>query len=104
MCCAALCAGLCRHGRLIGFEQPFLWRVVDSVVSLMGQAYPELTERRDYLSEVIRTEEERFSDTLGRGLTLLEQEIGSLRAGSRPPACLGRLPFACTIPTVSRWT
>ena len=71
-----------RHGRLIGFEQPFLWRVVDSVVSLMGQAYPELNERRDYLSEVIRAEEERFSDTLGRGLTLLEQEIGSLRAGS----------------------
>jgi alanyl-tRNA synthetase len=71
-----------RHGRLIGFEQPFFWRVADSVVGLMGSAYPELNERRDYLSEVVRTEEERFSDTLGRGLVLLEHEISSLRTGT----------------------
>lgn len=68
-----------RHGRLIGFEEPFFWRVAESVISLMGGAYPELNERKEYLTEVIRTEEERFSDTLGRGLSLLEREIASLR-------------------------
>ena len=69
-----------RHGRLLGFEEPFFWKVAQSVVSLMGSAYPELHERKDYLTEVIRNEEERFSDTLGKGLALLEQEMASLRS------------------------
>jgi len=68
-----------RHGRLLGFEGPFFWRVTESVVRLMGSAYPELVERKDYLTEVVRTEEERFAETLGKGLALLEQEIRALR-------------------------
>jgi alanyl-tRNA synthetase len=68
-----------RHGRLLGFEAPFFSQATESVVRLMGSAYPELVERKDYLIEVVRTEEVRFSDTLGRGLSLLEQEIHALR-------------------------
>jgi alanyl-tRNA synthetase len=68
-----------RHGRLLGFEAPFFSQATESVVRLMGSAYPELVERKDYLTEVVRTEEARFSDTLGRGLSLLEQEIHALR-------------------------
>jgi alanyl-tRNA synthetase len=68
-----------RHGRLLGFDGPFFWRVAESVVQLMGSAYPELVERRDYLTEVVRHEEERFADTLDKGLALLEQEIKTLR-------------------------
>lgn len=68
-----------RHGRLLGFEGPFFSRVTDSVVRLMGSAYPELIERKEYLTEVVRNEEERFSETLGKGLALLEEEIRALR-------------------------
>jgi alanyl-tRNA synthetase len=68
-----------RHGRLLGFETLFFSQATESVVRLMGSAYPELVERKDYLTAVVRTEEERFSDTLGRGLSLLEQEIHALR-------------------------
>jgi alanyl-tRNA synthetase len=68
-----------RHGRLLGFEAPFFSQATESVVRLMGSAYPELVERKDYLTEVVRTEEVRFSDTLGRGLALLEQEIQAVR-------------------------
>ena len=68
-----------RHGRLLGFEGPFFSQVARSVVQLLGAAYPELVERRDYLTEVIHNEETRFSDTLDKGLTLLEQEIHDLR-------------------------
>jgi alanyl-tRNA synthetase len=68
-----------RHGRLLGFDGPFFYRVTDSVVRLMSSAYPELVERKDYLTEVVRNEEERFADTLDKGLALLEQEIKSLR-------------------------
>ncbi len=68
-----------RHGRLLGFEGPFFFKVAESVVQLMGSAYVELVDRKDYLIEVVRNEEERFSDTLGKGLALLEQEIAQLR-------------------------
>jgi alanyl-tRNA synthetase len=68
-----------RHGRLLGFEGLFFWRVTESVVRLMGSAYPELVERKDYLTEVVRNEEERFAETLSKGLALLEQEIRALR-------------------------
>ncbi len=71
-----------RHGRLLGFDGPFFSRVTESVVRLMGSAYPELIERKDYLTEVVRNEEERFAETLGKGLALLEQEIKALRQSS----------------------
>lgn len=81
-----------RHGRLLGFEEPFLWKVAQSVVSLMGSAYPELHERKDYLTEVIRHEEKRFAETLGKGLALLEQEMTNLRA-SDSTALSGEVAF-----------
>ena len=68
-----------RHGRLLGFEGPFFSQVAGSVVQLLGPAYSELVERQDYLTEVIHNEETRFSETLDKGLTLLEQEIHDLR-------------------------
>ena len=68
-----------RHGRLLGFEGAFFSQVAGSVVQLLGSAYPELIERRDYLTEVIHNEETRFSATLDKGLALLEQEIHDLR-------------------------
>ena len=68
-----------RHGRLLGFEGAFFSQVAGSVVQLLGSAYPELIERRDYLTEVIHNEETRFSETLDKGLALLEQEIHDLR-------------------------
>jgi alanyl-tRNA synthetase len=64
---------------LLGFTGPFFFNATDSVVRLMGSAYPDLIERKAYVSEVVRNEEERFADTLDRGLALLEQEIKSLR-------------------------
>lgn len=68
-----------RHGRLLGFTGPFFFEAAESVVRLMGSAYPELIERKEYVIEVVRNEEERFADTLEKGLALLEQEIASLR-------------------------
>ena len=68
-----------RHGRLLGFEGAFFSQVAGSVVQLLGSAYPELIERRDYLTEVIHNEETRFSATLDKGLALLEQEIHTMR-------------------------
>ena len=51
-----------------------LWRMTDVVVDQMAPWYPELSERRPTIKEAIRTEEERFSETLSRGLKLFEAQ------------------------------
>jgi alanyl-tRNA synthetase len=64
-----------RHGRLLGIEGPFLYRLVDSVVNIMGKAYPELIDRKDYIERFTGVEEERFSNTLEIGLKILKETI-----------------------------
>jgi alanyl-tRNA synthetase len=64
-----------RHGVLLGVERPFLFEVADAVIDEMGDAYPELVARRDYIQDRIRREEERFLETLSKGLALLEDEV-----------------------------
>src|SRR4030095_5420508 len=68
-----------RHARVLGFEEPFLYRMTEPVCAVMGAAYPELLERRAYIEETVRGEEERFAETLDKGLALLEQERAALQ-------------------------
>jgi alanyl-tRNA synthetase len=69
-----------RHGALLGLERPFLYAVAEAVIERMGEAFPELVERRAFVVDRVRREEERFLETLGKGLALLEGEIRELRA------------------------
>ena len=59
-----------RHGHLLGLEEPFLWKVAEVVIAEMGEAYPEIVERRKRILDVIRKEEERFGRTLASGLQI----------------------------------
>jgi alanyl-tRNA synthetase len=68
-----------RHARVLGFAEPFLYRMSEPVCAVMGAAYPELLERRAHIEESVRGEEERFAETLDKGLALLEQERSALR-------------------------
>jgi alanyl-tRNA synthetase len=63
-----------RHGRLLGLVEPFLWQVTGTVTELMGGAYPELVEQRSRVAELTRLEEERFAETLDRGLERIAAE------------------------------
>lgn len=72
-----------RYGREIGLETPFLYRLVDPLVGVMGEAYPQLKERYDHIVGVIRAEEENFARTLGRGLELFGGIIEKARKESR---------------------
>ncbi len=72
-----------RHGRMLGFEEPFFHKVASVVVDRMEESYPELSDKRDYISRVILHEEERFSRTLDRGLQILEEEVRRLREAGR---------------------
>ena len=69
-----------RHGRLIGLKEPFLHEVAKSVTAVMGDAYPELRNEEQRIREVIRIEEERFGETLDRGLVLLEDATVKLKS------------------------
>ena len=68
-----------RHGRLLGLKDPFLHEVAKTVSAVMGGAYPELRAEEQRIREVIRMEEERFGETLERGLVLLEEVMAQLK-------------------------
>jgi alanyl-tRNA synthetase len=64
-----------RHGHRLGIREPFLHEVALEVVRLMSDAYPELSARRELIANVARQEEERFRETIERGLKILDEEI-----------------------------
>jgi alanyl-tRNA synthetase len=68
-----------RHAKMLGFAEPVLYRTVDAVNGIMGEAFPELLEREEYVKKVIKAEEERFAETLDRGLAILNDEVASLK-------------------------
>jgi len=65
-----------RYGRKLDMHEPFIYKLVPTVVKLMGKAFPELYDRADLVAETIRTEEEAFGRTLDRGLEIFEQAAG----------------------------
>ena len=67
-------------GRRLGLRKPFLYRLVPVVAGLMGDHYPELLDRRENISRLIRIEEERFLHTLDQGLGILQEMMAALRA------------------------
>ena len=70
-----------RHAHLLGCRDPLMHRLVPSLVSAMGDAFPELRRAQPLITETFRLEEERFKQTLDRGLKLLEEETDRLDAG-----------------------
>jgi len=67
-----------RHGKLLGVDEPFLYEAVPLLVELMGKAYPELERNSAFIGMTIQREEERFRDTLGQGMALLEELADNL--------------------------
>jgi alanyl-tRNA synthetase len=66
-----------RHVHLLGTTTPTLWKLVPILVEKMGSSYGELSRGQDLIEGTIRHEEERFSETLGRGIKILEDELQS---------------------------
>lgn len=61
-----------RHGRLLGLHKPFVYQLSSVVVDMMGKTYPELEAKKEHVALVIKSEEERFEETLDLGLELFE--------------------------------
>jgi alanyl-tRNA synthetase len=73
-----------RHGRLLGFEKPFLFEMVFAVRDLMKDAYPELVESADRVADMVKGEETRFAHTLDMGLKRLDEDLSWLQPTSQP--------------------
>ncbi len=73
-----------RFGRSMGREEPFLAGLVDSVVELMGDAYPEVSDKQAHVKNVIEAEEESFNETLDRGLEQFERIVAELEGKTIP--------------------
>ncbi|HQE93366.1 MAG TPA: alanine--tRNA ligase [Anaerolineae bacterium] len=69
-----------RYGRKLGFTRPFMAELAGLVISMMGQAFPELPSRTDFIQATITGEEERFLHTLDQGLTRLDAVVADVKA------------------------
>ncbi len=68
-----------RHGQLLGFDGPFLSKILPTVIELMGEDYPELYNQRESILKTTQAEEERFQTTLRAGSTMLDELIADLQ-------------------------
>ena len=81
-----------RYGQILGMKGPFLHRLTDKVIDVMGPDYQELSQSRRFIDEVVINEEKRFADTLFHGISLLREEIEELH-GKNKSIIPGELVF-----------
>jgi len=81
-----------RHGRILGLYEPFLWKAVEWVVTVMAGAYPELAREQPRIQEVVKTEEERFAETLDTGVAKIREYLEANR-GAKERVADGRFLF-----------
>ena len=72
-----------RFGFLLGKEEPFLYKLVEPVIQVMGDTYPDIKARPDHVAEIIRIEEERFVRTVAQGSKILDDMIDQLKNSSK---------------------
>ena len=69
-----------RHGKLLGVNEPFLYKVCETVIHENRTAYPDLVDKQSFITRVIKTEEESFARTIDGGMRILGEHIAALRA------------------------
>ena len=67
-----------RHGNKLNIREPFFHLLVEPLVNSMGEAYPTLSEEKVRIEKTLLSEEERFANTLGQGMAILESAINEL--------------------------
>ncbi len=69
-----------RHGKLLGVNEPFLYKVIDTVVHENECQYPELREKQSYITKVVKTEEENFAKTIDAGMRIFADLLAEHKA------------------------
>jgi alanyl-tRNA synthetase len=68
-----------RHGKLLGMNEPFFYKLADLVLKEMGPVYPEIGREIETIKRVVRSEEEKFLETLDKGLAIIKDELETAR-------------------------
>ncbi|MBI6873942.1 alanine--tRNA ligase [Clostridium aciditolerans] len=71
-----------KHGKSLGINEGFLYKLTDVVIDSSSGNYPELKEKRDYIKKVIKLEEERFDETIDSGMHIVNEYIEDLQNNS----------------------
>ena len=74
-----------RHAHLLGAQEPVMYKLASTLTNEMGDAFPELNRALPVIEETLRSEEDRFQRTLGRGLGLLEEATANLKPDEALP-------------------
>jgi len=64
-----------RHGYLLGFREAFMGQVIEQLTAMMGDVYPDLKEKYDFIQEQVKLEEDRFFKTISSGMQLFNEEL-----------------------------
>jgi len=80
-----------RHGKKLGVSGSFFYKLVKPLCNEMGEAYPELLKARAHVEKVLRTEEDRFAETLDQGIEILEDAIAAMKGTVIPGDVVFRL-------------
>jgi alanyl-tRNA synthetase len=66
-------------GRRLGLDKPFIDKMTEATIKLMGHIYPELEQRQEFIQQVVESEEARFGETLSTGLELLDEIMAKVK-------------------------
>ena len=72
-----------RHGKLLGIQGAFLADLSEKVIEVSGSAYPELSERREYIHKILSVEEDKFSATIDQGTAIISDYVKKLKAAGK---------------------
>ena len=72
-----------RYGRKLNLQEPFLYKLVDVLVKKMGNVFPEIIEKKNFVIKIIKAEEESFNATLDRGIELFEEIVNKLKKSNK---------------------
>ena len=72
-----------RYGKVLGLDRPFLYELTTTVGEVMGMYYPEVVDKQEFIAKVIKTEEERFHETLSDGLSILADISAAAKSEGR---------------------
>ncbi|NWF52511.1 MAG: alanine--tRNA ligase [Nitrospirae bacterium] len=68
-----------RHSRLLNIHEPFLFKLIDSVIIAMGETYPEIIDERERTEKILRIEEERFARTVEIGIAIFDEILSNVK-------------------------
>ncbi|WP_368029097.1 alanine--tRNA ligase [Arcobacter sp. s6] len=68
-----------RHGYLLGFRKPFMGKLLDTLIAILGGHYTELVENKNFIKEQLTLEEDRFFKTIELGMSLFNEELANTK-------------------------